>query len=317
MLYLSAQPDNIYFTWQLEVQFLNFKELNISLESYHVLVGIKEEVSESFLSLQSRYPEVKFTFIKDTRVSRRYIPSIRPHIISKYFILKPELTLEQIFYFDADVIFREQLNFSNFNSIDLVSNTDSYLGIEYIRSKGGEELLEEMCKILEVQTKEVKELGKHGGAQYFFQPGLTSGFWEKVERNSNELYNFLQNNTHIYAQKWSIEHKKPIKSYHEIQSWCSDMWCVLWNLLYFKRSVSVNEELDFSWGTSLSQDFFKHKIFHNAGVTENRSKELFYKGAFIRGLPENLDTSYVSDKFASFYYCKYVQQLVEEKKKKY
>lgn len=317
MIYLSAQPDNIYFHWQLEVQFLNFKDLGIPLSSYHVLVGIKEETSKEFLELEQKYPEVKFSFIKDTRERRRYIPSIRPHIISKYFQSHPELSQEQIFYFDADVIFREKLDFDEFGTKqNFVSDTDSYLGVNYITSKGGEKMLEEMCNLLKVDRDKVRQIGKHGGAQYFFQPGLTSEFWKKIENDCSELYNYLQNSCHIYAKWWSQKHGKPVDDYHEIQSWCADMWCVLWNLVYVNREVSIHDELKFSWATSTAEEYNQLKIFHNAGVTDVKKNELFYKGQYIKGLPDNLDLSFVSEKTASYYYSKYVQRLVEEKKEK-
>ena len=39
MRYLSAQPDEYYFTWQIEIQLYNFKKLGIKRENIHVLIG--------------------------------------------------------------------------------------------------------------------------------------------------------------------------------------------------------------------------------------------------------------------------------------
>lgn len=311
MIYLSAQPDHKYFHWQLEVQFLNFLDLKIPLSSYYVVCGYKEQPSLELVELKNSYPQVNFIFIKDTRIKRRYIPSIRPHILSKLFLLHPELSREQIFYFDADVIFREELDFSQLQNNDYVSDTDSYLGVKYIEEKGGKRLLREMCRVVGVDVEKVEKVEKHGGAQYFFQPGLTHLFWDKVEEKCVELYSYLLDNNHLYAKEWSEREKKDIESYHEIQSWCSDMWCVFWGLLKEDRVVRVTEEFSFSWGTSSKEEYFRHKIFHNAGVTESKEKELFYKGRFINGLTKSLDLSYVLDTKASFYYSKYVQRIVD------
>lgn len=316
MIYLSAQPDHKYFHWQLEIQFLNFQDLEIPLSSYHVVIGIKEEPSEGILLLQKRYPEVIFSFIKDTRVKRKYIPSIRPHILSKYFTLNTNLEQEQIFYFDADVIFRERLDFTVFkDEFDYVSDTDSYLGWKYIDGKG-KTLLQDMCSIVGVEVEKVRNIPLHGGAQYFFQKGLSSKFWEEIERTSVELYCYLQDNIHLYAQRWAKETNSDVEKYHEIQSWCSDMWCVFWELLKYNRGVVVSEELNFSWGTSSLKSLQKTKIFHNAGVTEANEKELFYKGRYINGLPESFDISYIKEDRASIFYAKYVDRVVRINKEK-
>lgn len=318
MIYLSAQPDHIYFTWQLEVQFLNFQELNIPLSSYHVLVGIKGDLpSPHFSSLAKKYPEVKWQFIKDTRISKRYIPSIRPHIISKYFKTNLELENEDIFYFDSDVIFRETLDFTKLKQggINYVSDTNSYLNTRYIREKGGDEMLQAMCNIIGVTVEQIDGLEKnHGGAQYFLQKGITYSFWEKIESDCTKLYCYLLDNTHLYAKSWSEKTGKKIEEYHEIQAWCSDMWCVLWNLVLLGRRVEVTDELNFSWATGTKEQYEGCKIFHNAGVTEETSNKFFFKGRYIQGLPSDLDLSFISKESASYYYSIYVNKLVSQRK---
>ena len=144
LLLLSAQPDSNYFAWQLEVQFLNLKKLEIPLEQYHVLVGFEKQVSNTFLNLSKKYPQIKWGFYEDTRRNRRYIPSIRPHIISKHFKFNTYLETKNIFYFDCDVIFQKIPDFTSLlkDNIWYLSDTNSYINADYIKSKG-ERILEE------------------------------------------------------------------------------------------------------------------------------------------------------------------------------
>ncbi len=43
MIYLSAQPDEKYFLWQLEIQLLNFNRLGISCDHIHVIIGYDQD----------------------------------------------------------------------------------------------------------------------------------------------------------------------------------------------------------------------------------------------------------------------------------
>ncbi len=319
MILLSAQPDHIYFTWQLEVQFLNLIDLGFDLSNYHVLVGVKtgQQVTTAFQQLVQKYPQATIKFIDDSRPNKRYIPSVRPHILAKYFKAKPELKNEDLFYFDSDVIFRELPDFESLlkDNINYLSDTNSYLDTKYIREKGGDELLSAMCSIIGVTTEQIDGLGSnHGGAQYFIKKGITSEFWEKIERDCNSLFAYLLDNTHVYAKKWAEKNGKSPDQYHEIQSWCADMWCVLWNLVKENREVKVVDELKFSWATSTKKQYEECKIFHNAGVTRETADKLFYKGAYINGLPDNLDLSFISTDSASWYYAQYVNKLVSQRK---
>jgi len=39
MIFLSAQPDDLYFTWQLEIQLRNFRDLNIHSKQIQILIA--------------------------------------------------------------------------------------------------------------------------------------------------------------------------------------------------------------------------------------------------------------------------------------
>lgn len=314
IIFSSCQPDHIYFTWQLEIQFLNFLELGIELSRYHVLVAYRDgKISKHFQDLCERYPQVRFHFYEDTRKDKSYIPTIKPHLMSKFYATNPDVTKLVNVYIDSDVIFRELPDFDKFCNDDIIymSNTNSYINADYIDSKGSN-ILDRMCDIVGVTREQVEEINQHsGGAQYILK-GLDSDFWTRVENNCTPLYNFMKSplTTNFYAN----ESGDPT-NYHPIQAWCSEMWCTLWEFLRSNRGVQVDSELNFCFGTSPIEEYNNCKILHNAGVTEKDSSKMFYKGAFVSGLPEGLDLSYVSEQYASYYYASYVKKLLELRKK--
>lgn len=318
LIYISSQPDHVYFAWQLEVQFLNFLELGIPLEDYHVVVGLKsEQISQQFQELSTKYPQVKWGFVQDIRKDKSYIPSIKPHLVGQYLKQNPQYTTSvyALFYMDGDVIFKEKLQLDHLLEDDIcyMSNTNSYINSTYIKSKG-DELLTKMCEVVGVTREEVESINNDsGGAQYILKD-LPLEYWEKTELDSVLLHKYMIGSKQYFANKWAEETKQPVEKYHPIQSWCAEMWATLWVLLYFKKKVKVIKELDFCFATSTVKEYENCKILHNAGVTKQNDNKMFFKGAYINGLPNSLDLSYVSDQHASFYYAKYVSKLVELRK---
>jgi len=85
MIFLSAQPDDLYFTWQLEIQLRNFRDLNIHskqiqiLIAYNPLCGLKPVFKEFIDNNQTL---AQFYAYPDTREQKGYTSSIRPNIIN-------------------------------------------------------------------------------------------------------------------------------------------------------------------------------------------------------------------------------------------
>lgn len=152
MIYLSAQPDDFYFVWQLELQIRNFSSLGIVKEDYHILIGIDPQkgLSAELRDMMRRYASLaSFYVYNDTRKSKNYIPSLRPHIIKKHFTKYPDLRERSIFYHDSDILFKTLPVTGDMLSNDAlyVSDTRSYLDSKYVIAKGGKEALEIMCSI--------------------------------------------------------------------------------------------------------------------------------------------------------------------------
>jgi hypothetical protein len=135
-----------------------------------------------------------------------------------------------------------------------------------------------------------------GGAQYIIKD-ISAEFWKKVYYVCENLYRLVND---------VITKEQPG---HALQIWCADMWAVLWNLWFFDKVVKVTDKLSFSWSTSGVDDWEKHPIYHNAGVTVER-KELFFKGEYQKVLPYDINEEEYSDKYCSI---KYVKEILKTK----
>jgi len=193
MIYLSAQPDTTYFTWQLEIQLRNLNSLGVTKDKIHVLVAYNKVLGlnpsfQNFINENIHLANF-FTYI-DEREEPKYTSSVRPNILSQHFKLYPELSQEVIMYHDSDILFSRipQINNLYEDEVCYVSDTRNYLDINYIRATSNENLLDEMLGIVGL-TKEklIQENEETGGAQYILK-GITADFWEKVEVDSENLY---------------------------------------------------------------------------------------------------------------------------------
>lgn len=273
MVFLSAQPDEVYFIWQIEVQLQNFKRLGIDGNQIHILFGIKQDVSKALETFIAGNTYGKIFLYTDNRLKTRYASGIRPHIIKKHYEQFQHLVNTPVFYHDSDIIFRELPIFSSLieGNTWYVSDTRSYIAAKHIK-KSDTNILDKMCAVVGIARTEVeKNDSDAGGAQYLLK-NVNHQFWEKVEFDAEELFVLLQNE----------------QTDGPLQAWCSDMWALLWNAWLYKHPVKIHSELDFCWPFQTLSFWNSTKIFHNAGVKMQQMEQVFCKGAFKHSKPFGL-----------------------------
>lgn len=289
MVYLSAQPDSIYFIWQLEIQLRNFHDLGIEKDCIHVIagydkgMGLRDEF-QKFIKKNEQYAH--FYAYPDLREEPRYTPSIRPHILKQHFAKFPELARETLFYHDSDILFSRipRIEGIEKGTINYVSDTHSYLDIDYIRRVASEQLLMGMADIVGIPV-EVIERNKHhtGGAQYILK-SIDAAFWGKVENDSEDLYILMRKyNTGIWEREYPEKGEYRSKK-RGIQAWCADMWAVLWNLWLLDKAVEIHSEMDFSWPYSPIEDWDSKAIQHYSGNIKEKEK-FFKKNEYLNFMP--------------------------------
>lgn len=304
--YVSAQPANNYYKWQVEVMINNFISMGINPNDIDIVCWkVNGVISEDWKKLASTY-SARFFFYDDTRENRHYISSIRPNILKQHFKAHPYLQEDIIFYHDCDILFtknpnewitNEMLQDDNWYGSDV----RWYIGHDYITSKG-EDVLNQMCSIMGIDKQLVKDNELNCiGAQYLMKD-LSYEYWDWVEVKCDKMFKEITELNHLKKQE------NP--GYHEIQIWTSDMWAVLWKGWLMGKNTITHPNFNFSWGTSSEKDYHEMNIMHNAGVTDGNSG-LFYKANYMNQLPYN-NAPEPRKNTASWYYWNWIQKTAEK-----
>lgn len=294
--FLSAQPAIDYYAWQVEVQIMNFMINGYSPEQINVVAGYQGDIPESWNKLKNHFTSVNFFFYEDTLGECKYLPAIQAHILKKHFKENPDNSC--YFFHDADFIFTKYLDFSKFLDDDkwYFSDTTSYIGYDYIVSKG-EEVLEAMCNVVGISKETVKKNQNNSGGAQKLMKNLSAEYWELVEKNSFGLYDTMM----------TLQHVRNDGSNHGIQVWTASMWAELWTAWKMGIEVVVPEEFDFCWATCNSRMWDKVYFFHNAGVMSDKDG-MFHKAKYMDKLPYN-SNDVVTDKHCSYYYYKLIKSI--------
>lgn len=333
--FISAQPDDTYFTWQVHLWLESLREIGHSDKAI-VLIFIPKnrQQNSKWQQIINLYPESEFHFYKDeddvSQYLGLYIPILRPYVLWKHFKKHPELVEKAIFYCDSDILFTENFNVDKFLDDDIcyLSDTKSYISAEYFDSKIKDVLPE---KLEEYKTRDVlaevtsligidretavANNANSGGAQYLLK-NIDSSFWNKVMNDCILI--------RTYLQKVNREFFKDENA--GFQSWCADMWAVLWNLWLRRQEVLVPMELNFSWAPDAITTLNERMILHNAGLVgpNQDNYPCFYKGKYHMGTDPTKDEhlnvvlqNEESKKHCTWYYANKLKELSEKYKLNY
>ena len=94
-----------------------------------------------------------------------------------------------------------------------------------------------------------------GGAKYLLK-NVDGDFWSKVMNDCILIRTYLQTVNREYFKDENSGY----------QSWCADMWAVLWNVWFREQETRVVPEMAFAWATDPISKLDTHTIFHNAGI---------------------------------------------------
>jgi hypothetical protein len=306
--YISAQPAIDYYTWQVEVMIHSFMRHGVNPNYIDIVCSIKDGIiPDNWLALAKNYNMVRFFFYNDTRKNPVYVSSIRPHILKKHFEKHPYLQDEAIFYHDCDIMFTNPPTWNHLKDDDVwyLSDCKHYIGADYIQGKKFG-IYERMCEIVGIdESIPIKNEASSGGAQYFMK-NIDATFWEKVETDSEKLYQFFLDHLKAFPEGC-------LKGYHPIQKWTADMWAVLWNGWYFKHETKIIPEMDFTWPLHGMDVWPKNVIYHNAGVTVNHRdiNKMFFKCDYMNKLPYDIKQEDFTTEFCTY---KYVEEIVATSK---
>ena len=150
-------------------------------------------------------------------------------------------------------LFMKDFNVDQFleDDINYLSDTNSYINAKYFDSKvhqvlpekleeyKARDILAEIASVVGISREIAEANNDHsGGAQYLLK-NVDGDFWSKVMNDCILIRTYLQTVNREFFKDENTGY----------QSWCADMWAVLWNLWFREQETKVVPEIAFAWAT--------------------------------------------------------------------
>lgn len=300
--FMTCCPDDTYFTWQVHLWLDNLKRMDKSKDAIVLLfIPITRNKNPKWEQLIKLFPETTFKFYRDDKdeISRALIPAyisvLRPWLMTKWFRENSEFKNHAIFYCDSDILFTEKFNIDAFvnDDVNYLSDTNSYISITYFDRKVNDVIPEKkeqyrdldvfsmLGSLIGVTREQGEKFKDHSGGAQYLMKNLDAKFWEKVMKDCMIIRTYLQR----------INKDFFINENRGFQSWCADMWAILWNLWIREQETKVIPEMGFSWSTDLITKLEDYPIMHNAGIISSYMGKVpyFYKGKYHQGSDPTID----------------------------
>jgi hypothetical protein len=302
--FICVQPDDAYYTWQTHLWIESLKEIGQSDKAI-ILVFTPNfrKPTDRWDKLVELYPESEFVFYTDDdNISKHiplYIPILRPYSLMRYFRDHLEMEHKAVLYCDCDVIFTKDFNIDAYvdDDINYLSDTNSYINASYFDSKvkdvlpeklheyEAKDILTEATALVGITRQIAEANNEHsGGAQYLLK-NIDYKFWESIIGDCIQIRTYLQSINRTFFESESTG----------FQSWCADMWAILWRLWQKGRQTKNIKEMEFAWSSDSIEKLNHVGILHNAGIVSNMmevgknadgvliSYPAFYKGLYHNG----------------------------------
>ncbi len=293
--------DKSYYNWQLLVQYQSFVEHGYEEDVIYLVTYWDKPSPELQSIIDSPRIKAKIILYNDERTITNYSANLKPWSLYKYFKDYPAEVRNVFVLLDADVIFPKPFDFEPFKNIVhkfYGSDTESYTGVGYIKSKG-ESLFYELCEIAEMNPALLEQKrGWEVGAQFIFQ-GADHNFWYEVYEKSSHMYKYMVETADKY---------KPEGHEFSIQAWCSELYETQWVAMKYGFEPEVTPLMSFSWYNWPIHDWDVHPIWHNAGGAAENGKDFCKVTHQISPFKKEI---YVSPESISYKYLELIRRTEE------
>ena len=215
MKYICAQPEIMYYQWQVDTMINSFLQNGVSQSD---IIILSTDQTNEFYILREKYPDVNF--VRYAAPTERYQPAIKPYLMHKYFEEHQEK--EQYFYSDCDIVLTKPL--PEFEEGIFMSNTVSYIGHKYIKSKG-QEVVDIVCKTVGIDEQILIDQQENSGGCQFVFTTLPARVWKKAYADSNKLWENINVYNAANADKY--------EGTYPLQVWTAEMWATLYAMWYY------------------------------------------------------------------------------------
>lgn len=313
---ITVVTNNLLMLWQVHAYLENLKEIGW-IDNTQVLIYTEGSLIPEWSILKELYPTCQFLSYLGTNFIHNiipvYLPIIRPFVLRQHFKQNIELENQTIVYTDTDILWVKKPDLANYQDGCYVSSTvhpSDYMSHEYLLGKEKQvaedklekykkiDILKKLADIVSITPNDIiRSYDYCGGVQYTLNQ-IDWTFWDKVMVDCLSIRVELAN----LNRRYMIGNTPEEKENNGFQSWCADLWAVLYNLIYRRFKISTPKELDFAWATDKIERLQEVGVLHNAGVTSDgiiRTTKLAGNGinqeidapAFYKGKYANLSIS--------------------------
>lgn len=238
--------DHPYYLWQALTQAVELKRLGIPT-TYLVYTQNKSPSSRLRDIMNAELAD--WHVWQDWRTEKVYNAAMKPALVGKWLKANPQHESTVLTIIDPDAIPTRQPSGKVTETVWVGTDTDSYTGVGYLKSKAG--VWESLCGIVDVGPQsEYVGVGAQVSAV-----GQSGEFWETVASKSITAYHMMQT------------------SNTDVQTWCSEMYVTA--LECVRRGISLEPDLTYSmvWADGPASGWQTDGFHHSAGVTAENGKD--------------------------------------------
>ena len=249
---LVPLPDTDFYLWQMLVQ---------------IASGAVEE--GAWLLYVTERPSERLSALMDAQIAEMHVwpdwrqpggptynPAMKAGLVGQYLAAHPQAVDEPHLIIDPDVIPTGRGLPSGQRGTLLGTDTDSYTGVDYLRSKGA---LDALCDLVGVSVEEVERWVPAIGSQYLTW-GIPGEWWSEVERLSVPAYHLLLNLNVPVGQT-------------PVQAWCAEMYVTHLMAVRDGYRPTASTDLSMVWAGDDVTGWDSSAFFHNAGVVEPNGRD--------------------------------------------
>lgn len=243
---LVPLPDHPYYVWQALVQAVYLKE-----KGWPVTFLVYQRSP----MVSARLRRIMAAGLANWRVwdewrpagQRSYNAAMKPWLVGKFLSENPDLVGEQLLIVDPDCLPLRPWPAAVPGAL-LGTDTDSYTGVGYLRSKHA---WEPLCELVGVDPDKAAQY-RGVGAQYV-TTGLPGRWWEKVAELSVDAFRML---SRIPA---------PEGDPYAVQAWCSEMYVTQLAAIRDGITPAPYKGMSMVWANGPRSGWETEGFFHDAG----------------------------------------------------
>lgn len=304
---IVAVSDDKLMTWQVQLLLESFREHEFKGDIRILIFKPKgREWIKDWEEVEERYLEIKFFRYEDdgsvNPLLRTYHTIHRAYSMLKHWEQFPELESHAIMYLDSDILLNKKLDLEDLLQDDINYGADikSYNGWDYFEGKQSrvrpEKLddylskkpVEALLQQFNIDVGSIKAQKDNCAGVHYLLKNVKREMWEKILYDSVPLIKGFE----YINQKYMEGNTPQERRNNGFQSFCMDIWRLLWYTYNMGGKTIPDKRLNFSWSTD-SKERDEYWI-HNCSITsENHLGNTFYKGAerYINNIVTPFDES--------------------------